>query len=1130
MHQSDQIADHTQRSSCQSSTATMPEGEASQTQNPSQNASRGAPRARRGRGRGGRGRGGHHHGDQTQAAQGQPAPQQASSANSSTPMHQQEPAASGNPSRSSRGGRGRRGPRQSERGGARHSAPRAPLPGPSRRFGGHLTVEADDADSEAPSLSAEAPEFVPGQPVLPRAMPRKSEASKQPEARLPKSTAADLGTRIHEDISNGNYECAVCTDEVLRKSHVWSCTVCWTVVHLKCAKKWYQNQMKQAAERPQTEPQTEKSWRCPGCNSKLSDEPGSYHCWCGKDVSPRPSSTSLPPHSCGQTCSKPRGTCPHPCGLQCHAGPCPPCTLVGPTQSCFCGKNTSQKLCRETDYENGWSCQEICGDLLPCGEHFCPNPCHSGLCGDCDLKVDAKCYCGRVEKKVPCFERQEIQSSYDVKDGSWFDGSFSCQTPCDRKFDCGTHSCSETCHPQDEQPAHCPYSPDVVTCCPCGKTPLDELLQDPRQTCEDPVPHCERVCDKLLPCGHTCKAKCHTGDCGFCLEDIEISCRCGRTSSTSVCHQGNVQPPWCMRTCQATLSCGRHKCGERCCPGEKKAAERQAASKKKNRQPGDSVVEAEHICIRTCGRPLKCGSHDCQQICHRGSCASCPEAIFHEISCNCGRTVLQPPQPCGTHAPECRFNCPRRPACGHPPVEHNCHMDDISCPKCPFLVDKWCACGKEKLKSQPCHLQAAHCGRPCGKTLKCGLHKCRKLCHRPGECEDSASSSQTCGQVCGKTKLFCDHACQNTCHGQTSCNESSPCTAKTVITCPCGHRQQEVKCLASSSNPTPSRPDLKCDDECLRLERNKRLAAALNIDPTSHTNDHVPYSDTTLRLFKENLAWAETQEREFRVFSKSPNEARLRYKPMPNHQRQFLHVLAEDYGLESKSEDIEPYRYVVVWKGSKFVSAPTKTLAQCVKIRETQAVEAAATAAANSRAPTPPPAIITEPFNAFLLTSPRFGLTLEDVESALKADLASQSSAFNFTTNFLPSDEILIRATAHYSSFLTPTAVEQALQTLKPRLDGTIKRLDVAGNILLCHVDANEQISRREDISRSDVSGWSAVAGRAAAKRDDAKTETPAASASGSSGKRLLLGLKKKKVEVKREKSWTEQLGGDVEC
>lgn len=60
------------------------------------------------------------------------------------------------------------------------------------------------------------------------------------------------------------------------------------------------------------------------------------------------------------------------------------------------------------------------------------------------------------------------------------------------------------------------------------------------------------------------------------------------------------------------------------------------------------------------------------------------------------------------------------------------------------------------------------------------LHKCRKLCHRPGECEDSASSSQTCGQVCGKTKLFCDHACQNACHGQTG---KSKFKTSVVIVC-----------------------------------------------------------------------------------------------------------------------------------------------------------------------------------------------------------------------------------------------------------------------------------------------------------------------------------------------------------
>ncbi|KAJ2980128.1 hypothetical protein NQ176_g2826 [Zarea fungicola] len=195
--------------------------------------------------------------------------------------------------------------------------------------------------------------------------------------------------------------------------------------------------------------------------------------------------------------------------------------------------------------------------------------------------------------------------------------------------------------------------------------------------------------------------------------------------------------------------------------------------------------------------------------------------------------------------------------------------------------------------------------------------------------------------------MFCEHRCQNNCHGLTPCNETGACTGKTEIACPCGIRKQEVRCLASSTNPEPARTELKCDDECLRQERNRRLAAALNIDPATHTNDHVPYSDETLAIFRETPNWCETQEREFRVFSQSPSEIRIRYKPMPNNQRRFLHVLAEDYGLESKSEDTEPYRYVLVYKGPRFVSAPSKTIAQCVKIRKAQETAAAAAAIAS---------------------------------------------------------------------------------------------------------------------------------------------------------------------------------------
>ncbi|KAJ6783122.1 hypothetical protein PWT90_07157 [Aphanocladium album] len=1049
----------------------MPESQGNPSQTPSQGSSRG--RSNHGR-RGGRnGRGPRPKNGPSEGSGDAPALNGTSGSAAPT---QQNPARE--PNQRSRGGRNRSSKHQI---GVSGSAPNGARPAGRRAFGGHLTSateengESSNAVSSSPaSLSADAPEFVPGQPVVSRSKVANFAPSrpKQNRPKLPKSTAADLATRIHEDISNANYECTVCTDEVLRTSHVWSCTLCWTVVHMKCAKKWHSNQMKK--EEPQSaQMQNDSSWRCPACNSKLSDDPG---------------------------------------------------TLMGPEQSCFCGKNSSRKLCRETDYENGWSCQDICGDLLPCGEHMCEMPCHSGLCGECPVRVDATCFCGRVSKEIPCSQRDDAQESYSVSKEQWFEGTFSCQTTCQRKYDCGQHECSQICHAQDENPAHCPFAPDVVSHCPCGKTSLSELPGYPRTSCEETIPHCDKICEKKLPCGHLCKSKCHAGGCGSCLVEVDVSCRCGRTSEPRICHEREESRPTCARTCGANMSCGRHKCTEICCTGEKRATERQAARRRNRNAAPDTAVEAEHICIRTCGRALKCGSHNCQQICHRGPCASCPEAIFTEISCDCGRTVLQPPQPCGTVAPECRFNCLRRPECGHPPVEHHCHPEEAGCPKCPFLVEKWCACGKEKLHSQPCHLQEARCGKPCGKKLKCGLHFCKKLCHRPGDCEDAALEGGECGQTCGKVKMFCEHRCQNSCHGQTPCNETSACSGRTEIACPCGIRKQEVRCLASSSNPEPTRPELKCDDECLRQERNRRLAAALNIDPATHTNDHVPYSDETLALFKETPTWCETQEREFRVFSQSPTEIRIRYKPMPSHQRRFLHVLAEDYGLESRSEDNEPFRYVLVYKGPRFVSAPSKTIAQCVKIRATQEAATAALAAAAVRPPVPNE---TEPLNAFLLTSPRFGLTTDEVGVALAADLSQQPS-LHFKIEYLPSDEVLMRATVQYSSFMSAAGIETALRALKKAVADRVRSQEIAGNVFLCHVDASDAITRREDFGRQDgVGGWSAVAGRAAAKKESAvAAETSPVKGSG----RRLLGLRKKRVEQPSGQPWASQLDGDVEC
>lgn len=69
-----------------------------------------------------------------------------------------------------------------------------------------------------------------------------------------------------------------------------------------------------------------------------------------------------------------------------------------------------------------------------------------------------------------------------------------------RSLDCGNHKCDRVCHKGKCRP--CKLKPSVITYCPCGKTSLDKLLSDsqPRQSCLDPVPTCDNICNKVLHC------------------------------------------------------------------------------------------------------------------------------------------------------------------------------------------------------------------------------------------------------------------------------------------------------------------------------------------------------------------------------------------------------------------------------------------------------------------------------------------------------------------------------------------------------------------------------------------------------------------------------------------------------
>lgn len=270
---------------------------------------------------------------------------------------------------------------------------------------------------------------------------------------------------------------------------------------------------------------------------------------------------------------------------------------------------------------------------------------------------------------------------------------------------------------------------------------------------------------------------------------------------------------------------------------------------------------------------------------------------------------------------------------------------------------------------------------------------------------------------------------------------------------------------------------LPCNDECARLERNRRLALALNIDQEAHVEggDHVPFSNETLNLYAAHPTWASNQEREFRVFAAADDEKRLRFKPMTATQRAFIHHLAEDFGLDSESMDPEPHRHVAIFKTPRFVRAPPKTLKESARIRNAQRLASGKTIANSEASANQTRANeVGEPFNSFVIVRPRFGLMIEEV----RTELASFALPVQFDVEFLPSEEVVIKA---ISRTLDEQALDQTLKNAKTPIATAIAAKSL-GTLQLCRTDSSLNITRRE--TESGVSdGWSRVAAKSAASR-----------------------------------------------
>jgi transcriptional repressor NF-X1 len=292
-----------------------------------------------------------------------------------------------------------------------------------------------------------------------------------------------------------------------------------------------------------------------------------------------------------------------------------------------------------------------------------------------------------------------------------------------------------------------------------------------------------------------------------------------------------------------------------------------------------------------------------------------------------------------------------------------------------------------------------------------------------------------------------------------------------------------VKCGSTKFAEGNAAKGLKCDDECARLERNRKLALALNIDQDTHTDDHVPYQAETLNMYLKAPAWAQVQEKQLRLFAADPEEKRLRFKPMKNHERAFIHALSDDFGFDSESMDPEPHRHVAIFKTPRFVMAPMKTLVECARIRQIQRSIATGVSVITTepKAKAKASNLVGDPLNALLLTHARFGLTVEEMRAAINPSLSTSGTGLQFDISFLPSEEIVLVPLQQQAS--SERALETTLSNLKPAFVKALSTPNFLGRLELCRVDDSLNIERRESDSAS--SGWSQVAAKAAAPRRD---------------------------------------------
>ncbi|TYI78267.1 hypothetical protein E1A91_D06G199200v1 [Gossypium mustelinum] len=313
------------------------------------------------------------------------------------------------------------------------------------------------------------------------------------------------------------------------------------------------------------------------CGTEMDHKPPKCRKLCKITPLCRHASTSKP-HRCHYAACPPcrapceeEYPCGHKCNLRCH-GPRPPpnpeftlkpkkkksnhqteCTPGTPCPPCpelvwrpCVGEHFGAERMMVCSNTTRFSCDNLCGNLLPCGNHYCtktchpletqpsssghqkrsescevcnlpcqkvrmpkcshpcPLPCHPGECPPCKVLMKRSCHCGAMVHAFECIHYNNLSEKDQV-------AARSCGGPCHRKLPNCKHLCPEICH-VDKCPAPDKCSKKVTVRCKCQTLKKEWICQDVqaayRDTGNDPkdIPK-NQFGLGLLPCNSDCKRK-----------------------------------------------------------------------------------------------------------------------------------------------------------------------------------------------------------------------------------------------------------------------------------------------------------------------------------------------------------------------------------------------------------------------------------------------------------------------------------------------------------------------------------------------------------------------------------------------------------------------------------------------